>query len=639
MKNKALLFLLFLIHFSANAQEIKRYTWDEKPVFKTIPEEYKSQPAVVLFDKREIFTRVGQYALATFVMNHFAVKINKSEAINDYNKIKAEDVGTIRDLRDFHARIIKPNGEIKVLPQDKIVERDVDKVKSIVFEGVEEGDILEYYFILKEYPTTYAVEVFQKEIPVLYASFTCDGSGVKFDIFDSNDFQLKKESSSKSTYSIENIEPYKKEYRATNVKYLKKIIYSLSQFGFPNNRLWVNYMPDFRYPLLDFIKKKGIENFIDFLDLKNPTFSTDDKIIKLDNYFKENFEVVQRGENPAKIKILFPDKQKLTGNDLFNLYGFILKELEIAYEIRVGTNRFDSDIDPQSIIPVFGYEFMYYIPETSKYISPYERYLPYGYPLYEVLGSKGIGYTPSSKRVVENITFPTAPSNYTQTTTVSNIALNQDFTKLEFSKKANYTGFLGQMLRNSIKYYKEKKEDKEVLKMVEDQLFSELGMKVKDYTFDNLDFKSNYSNTPIVFNANIEPTESFIETAGNLLIINIGKTIGNQTDLYQEKTRKYDIDLNYAQQYQHTINFTIPDGYAIQNLKDFVKSVKMTGGEFENKCFFNSSAKVEGKTLIIETNETYDLIHYPVAKYDEYRNVMNAAADFFKATLVLKPTK
>ena len=84
MKKITLIFVL-LLSFQSYSQEIKSYTWDEKPTFKEIPDEYKNQPAVVLLDKRWIHTRVGGYAFATFGMNHFAIKINKAEEINKYN--------------------------------------------------------------------------------------------------------------------------------------------------------------------------------------------------------------------------------------------------------------------------------------------------------------------------------------------------------------------------------------------------------------------------------------------------------------------------------------------------------------------------------------------------------------------------
>jgi hypothetical protein len=639
MKIRFILFFLFTASILI-AQDIKNYTWDIAPKFNSIPEIYKNEPAIVFFDKREVFTRVGGYSFATFVMNHFAVKINKAESINDYNKIKAKDVGAIRDLRDFHARIIKPSGEIKVLSKDKIVEREVDKVKSIVFEGVEVGDILEYYFILKENPTSYAVEIFQKEIPVLYGEFKCQGSGVKFDLYGVEDFKLNEVNQSTKIYTIENIEPFKNEKSAANIKHLKKLIYAVSDAGLPNIRLWKRIMPSYKKPSFVYFKKKIVEDFIQFLDLKNTNLNTDDKIIKLENYLKENIQLIQTGESPEKIKALFPDKLKLSASDYFDLYGFILKELGIDYTFIVGTDRFVSEINPLVRVPAYSYEIMYYINETKKYISPYEKYLSYGFPIYEFQGSNGIAYNPQKRLPeIENTIFPIIDSKLTQTNSESIISLNKDLSKINFSKKVAYTGYLGQLFRNLIAEYKEKNDEKEMKKFVEDRIFSGIGIKMKDFDFENQGIKNNYTNTPLLIKANIEPTETFIEEAGNLLIVNIGKAIAKQGDLYQEKNRKLDIDLNFAQQYHHTIKIEIPEGFKVENIKDFSKSIKMTGGEFENKCYFDSSAKIEGNILIVQANEVYELIHYPVEKFEEYRNVLNSAADFFKASVILKPIK
>ena len=54
---------------------------------------------------------------------------------------------------------------------------------------------------------------------------------------------------------------------------------------------------------------------------------------------------------------------------------------------------------------------------------------------------------------------------------------------------------------------------------------------------------------------------------------------------------------------------------------------------------FTSTAKIEGNQLIIEVFEIYKAINYPIEFYQEYRNVINAASDFSKASVVLKPKK
>ena len=55
--------------------------------------------------------------------------------------------------------------------------------------------------------------------------------------------------------------------------------------------------------------------------------------------------------------------------------------------------------------------------------------------------------------------------------------------------------------------------------------------------------------------------------------------------------------------------------------------------------FFKSTVKIEGKTVVIQIEEHYNSIFYSKDNYQEYRKIINAAADFAKAALVLKQIK
>lgn len=634
MKKITLIFVL-LLSFQSYSQEIKSYTWDEKPTFKEIPEEYKNQPAVVLLDKRWIHTRVGGYAFATFGMNHFAIKINKAEEINKYNKIKAQDNGYIRDVRDFHARVIKPNGEIKLLPQEKIIETTEDKVKSIVFEGVEVGDILEYYFIIKENPMSYGVEVFQKEIPVLFAEFTYSKEGVKFETFASPEFE-KTGSNSKTALTATNIPPYKEESNARNIKNLVKLIYMVSTPGMDIYN-WSTFLP--RYlakPSFQFFKKNQAREFIQNLNVG--TASTEEKLIKIDEYIKTNFDFIGKGETAQKITSLNSGKQKLTANDVFDLYGFTLKELKIPYKVVVGMSRFVGEVDVEKFVVPLSHEFMYYIIETEKFFSPYEKYLSYGYPMYEVQGSKGRTYNAANKENYE-ITFPIVPAEFTVNETQSVVSLSDDLTTATIDKTYSNTGYDGQLYRNWVKYIKENEDEKTLTDFIKKRVFGEeLDLKLANFTFENQEFKYNYTNTPYTIKVKAEANESLTENAGNLVLVNLGKVIGKQFNLYQETERKWDVDIYYAKTYKHKIIFDIPKGYEVESFKDLVIDKKMGGDESKN-CSFKSTAKVDGNQLIIEVLEIYKSINYPKETYQEYRNVVNASSDFIKASVVLRPKK
>lgn len=634
MKKVALIFIL-LLSFQNYSQEIKSYTWDEKPVFKEIPEEYKSQPAVVLLDKRWIHTRVGGYSYATFGMNHFAIKINKAEEINKYNKIKAQDNGYIRDVRDFHARIIKPNGEINILPQDKIIETTEDKVKSIVFEGVEAGDILEYYFIIKENPMSYGVEVFQKEIPVLFAEFTYSKDGVKFETFASAEFE-KSGSKNKTILTATNIPPYKEESNARNIKNLVKLIYMVSVPAMDIYN-WSTFLPKYlSKPSFQYFKKNQAREFIQNLNVG--TESTEEKLIKIDEYIKTNFDFIGKGETAQKVTNLNNGKQKLTAGDVFDLYGFTLKELKIPYKVVVGLSRFVGDVDVEKFVVPLSHEFMYYIIETEKFLSPYEKYLSYGYPVYEVQGSKGRTYNTANKENYE-ITFPIAPAEFTVNETQTIVSLSDDLTTATIDKKYSNTGYEGQLFRYSIKYLEENEDEKELADYIKKRIFGDdFDLKITNYSFENQEFKYNYTNTPYTIKVKAEAKESLTENAGNLVLVNLGKMIGKQTNLYQETERKWDVDLSFAKTYKHKIFFEIPKGYEVESFKDLVIEKKMGGDETKN-CVFKSTAKVEGNQLVVEVFEIYKSINYPKETYQEYRNVVNASSDFTKASVVLRPKK
>lgn len=625
------LFLLFFVE-TLFCQEIKTYTWDAKPEFDKIPEKYIDQPAVVLLDKRWIHTRVGSYAFATFVMNHVAVKINKAEEINNFNKVKAEDNGSIRELRDFHARVIKPDGQIIVLPEDRIVQREVDKVKSIVFEGVEAGDILEYYFIIKESPSTYAVEVFQREVPVINAQFIWSASGVNFTI-DASPAFLKMSEGGKNYYYTKNIAPYKSEPYACNQKEIVKLFYSVSNTGSYYSQ-WETLLPSqYKRPSFNLFSKTQAREFIDNLNLDGLTL--DQKMQKIDSYIKQNFDFVGRGEKANKVTDLSNGKQKLRGSEIFDLYGFIMKEQNIPYHVVIGVDRFYGDINNERVVYGMPHESMYYIPETKKFISPFEKYLFYGYPMYELQSSKGVAYSPQTNKIVDyGFTFPVIEAQATTIGTTSNVSFTPDATEIIIKKEATSTGYRAAIERQQIKYFKELADENETQRFYKSVLMGNEDIKYKNLKIENENFDANYTNTPLKVTADLTFNTNIVEDAGNLLIVNIGKVIGTQTNLYQEEARTKDVDLTMTKKYVHKIIFTIPDNYTLASYEGLVFDKKMQNNK--DDAYFISTVKQNGNQLYIEVEESYNKIHFGKELYPEYRNVINASSDFFKGSIILK---
>ncbi|MBE8724865.1 hypothetical protein [Flavobacterium hungaricum] len=635
MKKIILIFLLsFLVKIQA--QEIKSYTWDAVPNFEKIPEEYKKLPAVILFDKRWVHTRINtnMYGFAKFKMEHFAVKINEASEITKYNKVTADDNNTIRDTKDFHARVIKPNGDVKVLAESQIVNSDIKNVKSIAFEGVEKGDILEYYFIVKENPTSNGMEIYQKDAPVLHAEFTLTDSGsAASKVFASDNFK-DNHIKNKNFFTADNITPLVNEKNSKKFKNLVKVLYLIT--GTPQamvTKQWSSFFKDYIKFKPYAFNNNEVKKLISNLDLKDK--STDEKITILDEYIKSHFDTYSKGESlQPDVKIL-DGKGKLRYQDYMYLYKYALETLKIPHEIIANEDRFIGELDDEMMTFYEFIDFNYYIRETNKYIFPGKPYSPYGNPAYEFQDTKSKGYN-SAKKENTTIFVPIISSDFTKNDTESIVTLADDLSKATIEKKISNTGYTGQLLRYTYNDLANNEEKKELTDMVKSLSMDDIDVKLLDHTVENLEFKNNYTNVPFVINSKVETVQSFTEKAGNLLMVNLGKVIGNQSNLYQENTRKTDIDLKYAREFHSKIVFNIPKGYQVDHYEDLVIDKVMKYDENKN-CEFKSTVQIIDNQVIITIDEKYKAINYPKEVYQEYRKVFNASADFSKASIVLKP--
>jgi hypothetical protein len=187
--------------------------------------------------------------------------------------------------------------------------------------------------------------------------------------------------------------------------------------------------------------------------------------------------------------------------------------------------------------------------------------------------------------------------------------------------------------------YREENPDKEKLEeYVESRLLADIDCKLMDHSFANTDFANNYTNTPFIVKGKLEITESMVENAGNMLIVNLGKVIGKQAELYQEDERYSDVEYEYTLSYKHKITFIVPEGYKLENASELTKNVKPTFNGNET-CWFISTVEVIDNKVIVTIDESYNALSYQKENYQEYRSVINASSDFYKASIVLSPLK
>ena len=139
---------------------------------------------------------------------------------------------------------------------------------------------------------------------------------------------------------------------------------------------------------------------------------------------------------------------------------------------------------------------------------------------------------------------------------------------------------------------------------------------------------------PLEIKADLE-SSAVVEKAGNKYILKVGELIGRQSELYQNTKRQQDAENIHNQGYDREINITIPDGYKVTNLVDLNMDV-FYEEKGDRTMAFVSKYTIEGNVIKIVVNEYYKNIVYPLSIFENFRKVINAAADFNKITLVFE---
>ena len=111
--------------------------------------------------------------------------------------------------------------------------------------------------------------------------------------------------------------------------------------------------------------------------------------------------------------------------------------------------------------------------------------------------------------------------------------------------------------------------------------------------------------------------------------------IGLQSNLFNENERINPIEINFPNEYYYDIKFMIPKGYKIENIHDLTKEKKFISVDGNVTAQFKSSANFEKNRLSIKISEFYNTLKYEKKRYNEFRDVINAAAEFYDLKIEL----
>ena len=213
-----------------------------------------------------------------------------------------------------------------------------------------------------------------------------------------------------------------------------------------------------------------------------------------------------------------------------------------------------------------------------------------------------------------------------------NVSFSKKLKNATIDESRSFTGYWGLLNRNYI--YLSESEETEFLV----DYFTLSGLenkKILKYKIINFDLDNNSTNEPLLISSKIQTTD-LVKNEADSIILFPGKVIGLQSNLFEKEKRWNPIEINFPNEYDYNIKFDIPKGYTIANFENLNIYKKYVSVDGNITAKFKSYAKYDNNTLIIYVKEFYKSLRYEKNRYDEYRDVINAAAKFYESSVLLE---
>lgn len=634
--------------FFAQEQSFKNYDWKEKETKIEIPEKYKNEKEVILDRTEKIELVIIGKSAKQFHLMHEKIYINSDDAIERNNKIyipfKLNESVLVNK-----ARVILKNGSVINLDQ-KDIKEDVDQEKGMKYNyfainGLEKGAVIEKLYVLEESPdfTGQTVKM-QDEYPIVNLNFqlihpnylifkTKSYNGLSEPVKD----EKKIENTTILTVSEKNIPALDNDEQYSNWALQLKLF----RFKLDENQLsggqHLNSFKEFATsiytrlnPEFDKKQQKSIDDFCSTIpksdDLQEQIWNIENKIKKTINYDKYI-------DSKESISDIISTKQA-NQSDILKIYLAVFKNFNIENNVVFTSNRykvpFDKDFESYENLS----ELLFYFPTINKYLTPTE--IEYRIPLFPNTIANNNGLFIKEKTFtgvnigIGEIHFIEIPGNDISHD-IMNITVDftQDIENPLVSSKLTFGGYSGLNFQ-PIKDFASAEQYKTVLKSIAQNYTVDTEYKTLTTENDGTEF---IGKKPFVLNVSFEGKE-LTQKAGDNYLFSVGETIGKQMEFYQENKRTLPVEIDYPHLYTRNIKILLPKGATIKNLDKFIMNYK-TEINGKSEAAFISKYTKKGDEILVENTEFYNIINYPLEKFDDYKAVINAAADFNKIVIVV----
>ncbi|MFT6717543.1 MAG: hypothetical protein ACJA0Q_002200, partial [Saprospiraceae bacterium] len=546
-----------------------------------------------------------------------------------------------------------PDGTIVHFNKSNIKEIDdldgYGAYKIFAFEGVQLGSEIEYYYTTKSVgDEQYGTIDVQMEVPILDYGFRIIYPSTQTYVCKSynglDSLQTDSITDVKDGLSLKGafVEAFEDELFSLNDGLKQRIEYKLEYEHVDGEKVYTwqkaaDWYAKTMYNSPDKAhvkaEKSAVKKLLKKLDFP-AGLSNIEKVIKIENYIKVEIELEKYSKVFYAHEIL--EKREYSKISSVRLFAQILKRLGIEHELVVTSNRYKKIFDGKLESYSFLNNVFLYLPNEKVYVNPSSEI--------HRIGTVPFGLTNQDGLFIKTIMIGSYVSAFPDVkfiTSADHIA-NTDNLDIKVKLVNGLTGVLAHISRSTIGHcatsiqpylpYLSDKQKKEVL----EEFFLDIafGAKVEGVTTENEVISEAVKDKPFVISGIVQ-LNSLIEKAGEKYLFHLGDLIGSQSELYQDKKRKFGISNDYNRQYVRKIEFVIPKGYQVLNAFDFAINDTLV---IDNQIVvqFTCSYVFKNGSLHILIDEYYNQIDIDKKHYPTYRKVINAAADFNKKVLILR---
>ncbi|MCF7559701.1 DUF3857 domain-containing protein [Sabulilitoribacter multivorans] len=654
LKAKFILVFILFTQLAFTQKELPFYTsysWDKNPSYSMT--EDVEDPIIALKDKILTEFYFQEEGLVEYFLEHRVLWLNSDDKIESYNKIYLPYTAT-SELKVNKARVIKKNGEIVELDDSKILtaqdEETGQNYKYFAFEGIEKGSFIEYYYVVRRYPRYKGNKItFQTDYKK---------NNVEFDLYSPNNLifefktyndtpDIKQDTLSENKLHwqlhIDSINSLNKEDLSAYNASKKAVVYKLDKNTADNSKDISSYgkvaqnIYSYYYEELNGKTQNLLNKFV--LEATNGKDLNEEEALirKLEFFIKSNVYITKDDSDSFKDLNNILDKKIANETGILKLYLTLFKSLNIKHEIVITSDRQDLKFDKDFEANNFLTDFLIYFNKSKKYLSPHELDSRYGFPPAFLTNNYGlfikevkVGDFVSGLGKIKYIKSIEADK------TVDRMIIDVDFDKDNISNCSvkldrSMAGYYAMYFQPYMHLIKDKDRD-DLIEGFAKNINENIDITNKQVLNDDPEL---FGVKPIQFKIDFN-TEALSEKAGNKYLFKAGELIGEQMQLYQEKERILPVENEFTRSYYRTINIKIPEGYKIANLDDInIKNYFTKNGE--ELLIFHSYYELSGNDLVITADEHYRENIIETENYEDYRTVINSAADFNKLVLVFEP--